>query len=230
MIKEIVNICKVQIESAAKRYFRSICQLGMGEQNQELLEALNQAHQIIIERLCLRAVVRRFDPDAIEDNGMYIEGLYFPCRSFAGLAKEHVQAVYAFVLTAGDIKNAEQSIINMMCCDFWGTAYINAANDFLREILRNKHNQLSYASEAFGPGYFNMQLEKLEDLWQIVDGGDIGVILHKNHMMEPLKSCAGFYLITNDKITASFLDDRCSYCAKGGAGCAFCAHQKGRQY
>jgi len=220
---QLVTISREETDAAAERYFQIIC--GLRENEADSLRMRESAYAVrakLIEHINLRALIRDFDRKVVHEDGLYIEGRVFPCRVLAGLEKEHILAVYAFVLTVGDLPHAGQSIMEALYADFWGTAYTNAAGDALRAYLRQLHTRPACVSEPISPGFYGMDIKKISELFQIVDGNEIGVYL-QDFIMEPLKSCAGFYFVMEEEAQLNFLSDHCSYCHKGSnSSCAFC--------
>ena len=219
----LVYISLEEIAITAERYFQDICGLQKNDADyRRMRESARAARAKLDAHLKPRALVREFDRKAVHDKGLYIEGHSFPCSALAALEKEHILAVYAFVLTAGELLHTSQSITEALYVDFWGTAYVNAAGDALREHLRQLHTGPAHVSKPISPGFYGMDIKKISELFQIVDGNEIGVYL-QGFMMDPLKSCAGFYFVMEEKAQLNFLSDHCSYCHKGSnSNCAFC--------
>jgi len=218
-MKQLVHINREEIDIAAERYFHNINGFEPNwPDNIRMRDKLR-------EHLRPRALTRSFSRDVVHDGELFIEGHAFPCRVLAGLEKKRVLSVYAFVLTTGELPNADQSIIEALYADFWATAYVSATGDALQRHLRQFHTVPAYVSGPVSPGFYDMDIKKISELFQILDGNEIGVSLH-GFMMTPLKSCAGFYFVVDDEAQLIFMNERCLYCHKGnGGGCAFCCHR-----
>ncbi|MCL1816760.1 MAG: hypothetical protein FWG43_04070, partial [Clostridiales bacterium] len=209
----------------AEHYFQSICRMpGNTNKTTQMRKQALAVRSELTGRLSPRAVIQGYDCEAIQDHGLLIEGHYFPCHGLAGLKKEHILAVYAFVLTIGDLTGDDTSKLNALYCDFWGTAYLYTAAKALRAQLTQNHQHPAYITNAIAPGYDDMGLEKLAELLNLVGSNEIGVHL-QGLMMKPLKSLAGFYLVIKDKSQWGFLPNPYVYCHKKKTGCAFCSQK-----
>jgi len=226
-MKQLVHINRDEIDAIAEYYFQNISGLRENEANSsQARKNACAARAKLAARLKPMALVRSFDRSVVHDDGLYIENRVFPCCILAGLEKECILAVYAFVLTAGELFHPGQSITEMLYTDFWGTAYVSAAGDVLQAYLRQFHAAPAYVSEPVSPGFYGMDIKKMLELFQIVNGNEIGVYL-QGFMMDPLKSCAGFHFVVKDEAQLNFSNDRCSYCYKGSSeGCAFCYYNQ----
>jgi len=226
-MKRLVHIDRNEIDTAAENYFQDISGLKINEPDDSLMRKDAYAAR---DKLCAYmkpgALVRSFGREIVSDSGLYIEGHSFPCGILASLEKDDILAVYAFVFTVGELPQSSQSIVESLYADLWGTAYVNAAGDALRIYLRQLHTEPAYVSTPISPGLYDMDIKKISELFQIVDGSEIGVYV-RDFMMSPLKSCAGFYFAVKNEAQLNFLNGRCSYCHKGSSGsCVFCCHQQ----
>jgi len=226
-MKQHIDINREEIDITAGRYFFVISGLEEnGLDSNRMRKEAYAARAKLEAALKPRALVRSFGREVLRENGLFIEGYSFPCRALSGLEKENVLCVYAFVLTVGELPDAGQSILETLYNDFWGTAYANAAGETLQRLLLRHHAEPAYISGPIAPGTYGMDIKKIPELFQITDGNEIGVHLHDS-MMEPVKSCAGFYLVVKSEAQLNFMNERCSYCHKGsGGGCAFCCYGK----
>jgi len=227
IMKHLVHITQNEIDVAAENYFRDISGLKINKpDSSRMYEDADAVRDKLREYIKPKALARSFSREALRGNGLHIEGHSFPCHILAGLEKESVLAVYAFVLTVGELPKFDQSIIEALYADLWGTAYINAAGDALRLYLRGQHAEPVYVSAPISPGFYDMDIKKISELFQIVNGNEIGVY-EQGFMMNPLKSCAGFYFAAENESRLKFLNERCLYCHRGsGGGCVFCCHRQ----
>jgi len=228
-MKQLIHMDREKTDITAESYFHDISGLKINEPDAgQMYEDACAVRDKLCAHIKPRALVRSFNRRVLRDGELCIEGRFFPCNILINLKKESVVSIHAFVLTIGDLLHDWQSIVEAFYADFWGMAYVNAASDALRVYLRQLYARSVYVSEPVSPGFYDMDIKKISELFQIVDGNEIGVHL-QGFMMNPLKSCAGFYFVVENEAQLNFLNERCSYCHKGnGGGCEFCRHRKKR--
>lgn len=74
-------------------------------------------------------------------------------------------------------------------------------------------------SQAFGPGYFGMELDQGRKIHEILHGEKIGVT-YKGDMMYPLKSTIGFTF--SYQADNKVIEKTCEYCKKVNDNCMLC--------
>jgi len=210
-----------EINAVAERHFQATCGLpacSLAACDLVCSERFRAVRARLAPYIKPRALVRRFSREVVSEHGLHIEELSFPCS--LRLEKEKISTVYAFVLTIGELPEANLSIVDEFYSDLWGTACVGAVSDVLRARLGRIHG-LESVSEPVSPGFYGMDVEKLADLFQIIDGSEIGVHLH-GFTMSPLKSCAGFFIAAEQGRQVS-LSGHCLYCRKGNPeSCRYC--------
>lgn len=111
--------------------------------------------------------------------------------------------------------------------DAWMTAILDAGRDWLKEYIaeyvkrdlyQNKEEEI-YVSDAFGPGFYGMGMEKIQDIFEEIEVGQIGISMYHGSMRPP-KSNVGYYIFSKDEILMASRD--CGHCLSGRKNCLFC--------
>jgi len=245
MINEVVHIATAMADGPAEKYFRTICGFdGADPAKKEKINGLIQAGLEVRERIRpmidIRAVVSSFDDARIDGTSIAAGGVRFSCSAFEQVDPDAVRRVFAFILTVGEMDLASASLIDLFYADAWGTAYADAGRDLLRMELAGSADPGSdegsdegrdegrgrYISDSFGPGFYGMDLQQLEKFFVLLDAGSIGVRLTGSACMLPLKSCAGFYIMTDRP--GALPPDGCRSCLSPGKSCSYCRAGAGK--
>ena len=137
------------------------------------------------------------------------------------------------MLTAGEcFFSSEENIMDFLYADIWGTNYVDAGIELLKEKLQEdlktrfsvEEGKENYLSDEFGPGYFGMPVIETKKFNEILDGSQIGVKVKESGLIIPQKSCSGLYLVLNDR-NIKFEKD-CLKCKGTVSGCQFCKIKK----
>ena len=221
MCERILSINQTELQSAAEIYLDRACGLHKENQkNKTIRRKVYALHDAVAGSLVIRALIVPLKRMYAGRDCINIHGKHFPCHFLIEIAPESLKALYAFVLTVGEVPAAGTSMAAALYADMWATAYISAASDAVREIL-SRESKAYIPDGVAGPGYHGMSVSKLRDLFEIVDGSLIGVSLNGD-MMEPLKSIAGFYLGFSKEAAAALSGNPCLNCESSGYGCEFC--------
>lgn len=102
--------------------------------------------------------------------------------------------------------------------DLWGTAYVDGTAEYIKKELRDTFPE-AYLSESFGPGYFGMPVKENETFFNLLDGESLGMKLNDRGIFYPEKSCAGFFLITEEELK---IDKACKMCIGNKQSCSIC--------
>ncbi|MDR1471778.1 MAG: hypothetical protein LBS75_04570 [Synergistaceae bacterium] len=208
------------LRDAAAAYFERIC--GLSEDNPKA-GIIRRGSYALLEEIApsidIRARIRALGRECVGSEFLEVSGIRFPCCMLREPELPAVTELYAVVITAGDIAVPDGSMTAALYGDLWGTAYVNAASDFVRDALEGGRGVC--LREGAGPGWYDMSAALLPDFFRIVDGGKIGVAVTGN-MMEPVKSVACFYLGFEREPRADVFERRCQYCLSESRGCDFC--------
>ncbi|HVI41827.1 MAG TPA: hypothetical protein VM577_14335 [Anaerovoracaceae bacterium] len=227
MKNQVIHLNIDEADLFASDYFINICGFHReGEKYKRLLAHGMQIKGRIIDKIDLQAVVSSFDRDIISGNTAQIGEVAFVCNAFQQINRDSIQKVYLYIFTSGDFElNDDDSIIDQLYADIWGTAYTDAGLEVLKNYLMDDFNKNNSKSEAtvmdpFGPGFYGMDVDQVGKFFEVLDGGKIGVKARTNSLMVPLKSCAGFFVVVDDGTALPAAD--CKSCHADHKGCEYC--------
>ncbi|MBR0598812.1 hypothetical protein [Sinanaerobacter chloroacetimidivorans] len=231
MKNQIIPISMEEADVYAIEYFLSICGFQReGEKYKRLAMQGMEVKDKIKDRVRIQAIVSSYSKEIIEGNTAVIEDVTFVCNAFEQLNRDSIQSIYAFILTAGIYEcNKAVPMIEQLYADIWGTAYVDAGLEVLKNRLladvRGKGDDQSVSAvlDSFGPGYYGMEVDQIGSFFKILNGGRIDVTVRDNCLMLPLKSCAGFFIAVDDETKLPSAD--CKSCRAEHKGCAYCQVQ-----
>ena len=217
MNQEIIHITMEEADLYAVDYFIRICGFHReGEKYERLFARGMEIKEWIKNKVKIRAVVSSFDKEAIRGNTAFLDGVSFVCNGFEQLSPAHISALYVYILTAGSFELDEKApVLDQLYADVWGTAYVDAGLEILKQRLTGNK-----AAESFGPGFYGMDIDQVSKFFRILDGEKIDVRLRNHCLMLPLKSCSGFLVAVDDVSKLPAAD--CKSCRSDHAGCEFC--------
>lgn len=220
---KIVRFNVNDINEAARAEFRKTAGFEDGNKKHQRMAA--QAEDILQD--CTKdiqptAIYAAYGPEVLQGDTAVLDGITIKCNAFARLDPARVVKLYPYILTAGDIPFDNDNTLHMLFADMWGTAYTDAAVEALKEHLAKDAQNASGAAgvSSFGPGYFGMEMNSIQQFFDLLDGGAIGVEVRSNCYMIPQKSCCGFMVAVQD--AAALPPGDCENCIGGKGGCQFC--------
>lgn len=227
---EVINIDKEILEDKVIKYFCEACRFDM--EKEKYKKMLNNALDIrekILDKIEVKAVISYFEKDQLSGRKLTLNDIVFNCNAFELLNNDNIKGIYAYILTAGDVYIEDDSVLNMFYADTWGTAYVDAGRDYIREKIKYNCQEINeedkiFISDSFGPGYYGMNTDQIFKFFEVLDGKKIDTKLTKNGMILPLKSCTGIYIATNDEKQLPKVD--CKECISNPGGCQFCRVNK----
>jgi Vitamin B12 dependent methionine synthase, activation domain. len=225
---QIVSISMAEADAFAMEYFMKICGFNReGEKYRRMLKQGMDIKERISHWVDIKAVVSSFPGDSIQGNKAVLNGVTFECNAFQRLDPGHVAGIYIYVMTAGIYEmDDEEPILDQLYADIWGTAYVDAGIEALKNFVEkdleqhNEGNEPVTVLDYFGPGFYGMDVDQVIKFFEVLDGGKIGVKARSNSLMLPLKSCAGFLIAVDDKTDLPPSD--CKNCRAEYKNCAFC--------
>ena len=230
MIKnKIVSIAREWADPIAKEYFLNICGFNRDrEKHKKLIDIGMTIKEKIQDIAQIRAIVSSFGHNVISDNCVKLDGVKIECNAFEQLNTASIKEIFIYILTIGKYGLDEQdSIMDQLYTDIWGTAYVDAGRVILRKIILDKYcedhdlrGQNIFISDSFGPGYYGMDVKQVKNFFEVLDYKKIGVELKSSSLIMPLKSCVGFYIITDDETLLP--GEECKNCFGNNGGCRFC--------
>ena len=228
MNNQVYHLDRRKADSYAEEYFLTICGLKNreGGKYKRMLDQGMSIRSRVRDGIDLKAVVSCYGREILSGNKATIGTTEFICNGFQQLDHEKIQRIYAYILTAGNFElDDNEPVIDQLYADIWGTSYTDAGLEVLKEQLQEVCNstcegQDAVILDAFGPGFYGMDVEQVGKFFEILDGTLIGVKARTNSLMLPLKSCAGF-IIAADRGTSLPSKD-CKSCRSDHSGCEFC--------
>lgn len=156
--------------------------------------------------------------------------------------------LYAMCITEPEeaMKQIKGELLKEFYLDTWMTAFIDAGRDWIKSYLTNQleqeilgtvrtssyssltrgkkfhrsgEKQRIFLSDSFGPGFYGMEIEMVEDFFRLLPCERIGMSL-KHGTMFPAKSNVGIYLALTEESSLPSKD--CKNCRSGGKSCEFC--------
>ena len=161
------------------------------------------------------------DDVAVKNGRAVINGVEFICRGFEQIVPGSVTGAYVYAINAGDFSLPEESTVNQLYADLWGTAYTDAMRMVLKEKLEAKHK----LSDSFGPGFYGMDVSETAGIGEIADFSSLGLEMKSNGLLLPLKACSGILFTVNDKYIP--LNAACADCKGSRRSCVYCQFDGG---
>lgn len=226
----VVEFDEQQAYEKANDYFVKICGFRMNEDKHKKMLALGMdARTQGMDGIRIKAVISSFGAEVFRDHQVILEGKTFNCPAFQLMEPCNIKKIYAYILTVGEcIYSDEDDIVKQVFSDIWGTAYTDAARDLLEDyIAQNIEQEYTgqlgrdlFLSDAFGPGFYGMDVGQTKDLFQFLDAESIGMKVKDSGLMLPQKSCSGLYFAVSD--TSDLPHPNCRECIGNMMGCSFC--------
>ncbi|MEA4922479.1 MAG: ASKHA domain-containing protein [Eubacteriaceae bacterium] len=214
---EVVKIEKNDCRIMAEEIFTEISGLGKkSRQHDKLKQSSDQIKAEMEDRICTKAVYSYFDDVHLDGKILKIGTEEFTCNAFEQLDPEQIKGAYVYLITAGDFYIEDKKIMDQLLADLWGTAFTDAARaEFEKDLSIDGR-----LSNAFGPGFYGMDVGQMKTISKLVDGGTIGVEVNRSGLLVPVKSCGGIYL----KVTEDFkkLNNECEDCRGTISSCNLC--------
>jgi hypothetical protein len=228
MDNQVIRITVEEADRYATDYFINICGFRNreGEKFKRMMDHGMRIREQIADRIDMRAIVSSYDGGVMSGNTARLGDVAFVCNAFEQLNQDSVLKLYAYLFTAGVFELSDDDpVIDQLYADIWGTAYTDAGLEVLKERLKGDYDAEASGGEAhilnaFGPGYYGMDVDQIGAFFEVLDGGKIGVKARTNSLMLPLKSCAGFHVIVGDNTRLPSAD--CESCRSDHSGCEFC--------
>lgn len=244
MEKGVITFDKEKAFPIAKERFITTCGFDLGKAKHQKMMGMGQ--KVLddgIDGINMQGKVTFISGEAFRDHKIIIDGEEIFCNFFEQIPDDAVEGLYFYVVTAGECYfSSEENIMDFLYADIWGTSYVDAATELLKEKIREeikerlKENGESGSqsqgkgqgkgkgktlnlSVEFGPGYFGMPVIETKKFVKLVGGEDIGVWTKDSGLMIPQKSCSGVFLLLNREIE---FEPDCMKCNGNSKGCQFC--------
>jgi hypothetical protein len=225
-----VEISEQEAYPLAERLFMSAGGFDLNKASHRRLHAIaRQVRENGIDGIRIQARWASFGPEAYNGSSVSIGGEELRAEVFAQIAKEAVQGVYVYVITAGEcLCGEEESSVKQFFAHMWGTAYVDAGRLLLESIIKEEAAAKTPGSRdgdfqlspPFSPGFYGMQTADNIRIVRILGGEEMGIRCLDSGAMTPLKSCSGLFLRTDS--TVIFPGRECLVCIGNKAGCTQC--------
>jgi hypothetical protein len=208
--------------------FKSICGYKPESEKHQRMHASGlEIRELGIHGIDIKASVSVHNSSVLHEHAVEIDGVRISCDALFSLDKEKVKKVIFYVMTVDGCACESEDLMDRVYADLWGTAYVNAAYELLREEMSSRYvgenEDPLELSDAFGPGYYGMPTSEMKKFFEILNVEEIGVKLYPSGVMVPIKSCAGFLLVMEKG--ANVPSEHCKHCVGNPKGCQFCVHK-----
>jgi len=191
-----------------------------GAKFERMREDANCIRDQIEDRIDIKIACNYYDDIELAGSTALIGGDNFECRAFEQIDRSTLNGAYVYSLTAGEYDSKEQSILNRLYADFWGTSFAEAARILLSKEL-SKNDRLS---DSFGPGFYGMDLTEMKKIDDLMDFKKIGLELRNNKILVPVKSCAGILFSVTDGYIK--MNNACRDCIGSERSCKLCRQRQ----
>lgn len=220
--------------SSALENFISTCGFDMDKtKHVKMMERALKVLEAGEHDIDINVLISDYDGTVYKDNKIVIDGTEFKCNFFSKIPDENIVCIYTYLITVNECWfESEEDIMNFLYADSWGTSFVDAASDKIREFIEKDalskyatNPNLKYKlSKTLGPGYFGMPVISTVDMKNIIDFEKIGVTVKDSGLMIPQKSIVGLYMLADDD-TIEFPVE-CSTCLGNHGGCLYCTKSK----
>ncbi|MCL1808850.1 MAG: hypothetical protein FWG42_03665 [Clostridiales bacterium] len=221
----LINFLEEDAFPIALADFISICGFKQeSEKHKRMLETGMGVRERGLGKIEAKALVAEYGPEAVRESAVAVDGIEFRCDSLYQMDRGKIRKALLYIVTAGECGCESEDIMDRLYADFWGTAYVDAAYELLRQKARSIYIEKEEAglelSDAFGPGYYGMPTEEIKNFFSVLDGNSIGVKCLPSCVMVPIKSCAGILFVVEKG--AKLPESSCLHCVGNRSGCQLC--------
>lgn len=150
-------------------------------------------------------------------------GISISCQAFESINWEKIKKAVFFIITQKEGRNQEEGILEKLYLDMWKSAYLNASLKILWEsYMPGKPLQV------YGPGYYGMAVDAIKDIYTLLSGEKIGVTLNEKFIMQPEKTTAGVFFVSQGDEMPEGLP-ACDFCRANKTDCSFCMVKWGKR-
>lgn len=194
---------------------------GFSEKNQPSVyqkEEIFLVQQTIASKLCIVMEAKKIQQFRFYSRYMMLEGERFdyniPLQSY----EEQISGVYAYFVSSREIDVPEQNVTRQLYADIWQNAYLDAAREASRELLRFHTDRI--VSQGIAPGFYGIPVESIQNLFRLLDTEKAGLTIGEGGYLKPEKTVMGVYFILDCDLNIFKRD--CSNCFAKGKNCEFC--------
>lgn len=232
----VVDFDEKEANERAEKNFIENCGFDLaGEKHRRMMEDGLRARNKSIEDIHIRALLSSYGKEIFKDGRIIIDGTEFACKAFEQITRDNILRIYLYIITAGELSNSnEDNILEQLYSDIWGTAYVDAGRAMLEEYLKRdtekdypgQIEKTIFFTKSFGPGFYGMLTSQTKEFCKVLDVKKIGIDVRDSGIMVPLKTCAGIYMLVNDR--QCIPQPNCQQCIGNPKGCHFCRIRNGQ--
>ena len=210
-------------ESIAVEVFIQAC--GFQPENRNHMELLEEGLEVlkkIKQEIKLSGLLSILEPGVFNGHSIFIKDQVFGCTAFDQIPADNIIRIYAYLLTVGKFEFKTLNLVEQYYMDLWIKAFLEAGRELLRKQITNsikKTSPQSYVTYPFGPGFYGMNANRLDDLFHILNGDQIGFAPNEREEISK-KCCGGFFFIVKDETKLPAVS--CRNCIGHEEGCLFC--------
>lgn len=223
----IVQLDKNEGRDKTREYFLDTCGLyRRPDINPKHITDSLSTFDEVYDHIDIKAVISRYDRSCVQGDRLVCDGVSFQCQALSRVPAEDVLDVFIYLLTTGDMKPTSERVVFQVYCDIWQTAFVDVGRDLLQDYVKSTLTYDAFAiSDTFGPGFFGMPGADTEKFFQVLAADRIGASIRPGGLMIPVKSYAGFFLVTTKEESLPSKD--CENCVSSRKTCSYC--KSGRQ-
>lgn len=218
---KMIRISRESCEKAARRIFDKIAGPFMTDIpcKDEMMDRIAAAYEKTADAVDVKFVYSFFTDVILKKNDLLVGNREFHCPVFGEMDQNHIRGAWVYTGTAGKFPAHKAMATEDFFADIWETAFLCAGRERFEEHLRSDREQC-YISEGFGPGFFAMEEERMDDIAVLSGSEAIGVRVNDKHVLIPPKSCGGIYLCSARPFTE--MKGPCGYCKGAVDNCNMC--------
>jgi hypothetical protein len=163
---------------------------------------LKEKHGICIDNITPKAIYENYEIEKVVGDSVYFKsGNIFNGPNISKILKGSEIATI-FICTLGENidsiikqKSTEGDTLATIIMDAITTSMLGCLGDYLGELIRVEGlKNVDWGSTcSYSPGQYRWTIEEQKEIFNMVDGSRIGVVLNKSYLMIPFKSISGVY-------------------------------------
>lgn len=226
MKNQIIQLDKKALDELSLEVFMNMCGYNTGKNvPQKKIDRSLRSLDDIYDQLEIRVLISEYEKSCFDGVNIRMDNAVFTCQELNRIPTKTIEKIYIYMLTAGVINIDQASVLNRVYYDMWQNAYIDAGQELLRNYLSQlKCNARKYITNSFGPGLYGMEVSQLEQVFSVMAAELIHMELLDSGFMSPLKSCAGFFMVTDS--LQDFAAKNCDGCMYKGKKCIYCKAER----
>lgn len=198
----------------AKRFFARLANTDPDDPDPKYGDSVEDARMLVCENTVVRAVLRRFEIGARDNEGVVI-GKQKLKGKMPLKALEHASDLYAFVITLDGFEKVKSAdIMTAFFADTWGSALVECAQSRVGDLVSSLVKEEGMMrTHMWCPGQHTFDLKNQTVLFELLDPEDIGCMLTPKLMMVPVKSASGIMGVVPEG--TKDMPKPCDYCPFG---------------